>query len=254
MDIDCVQEFVDASRQLTEPQQLHGLLDAMSRDLGFDYFALLHRIDLPLAGSKLDELNQSELVALSNYPDEWIQAYIDRNLVEVDPVILASMMADVGFRWSEVPDLIEMTPTQLEIWDMGREAGIADGFTVPARIVGRGAGSCNFAVGPATELPRANFLMAEIVGIHSFHAARKIVEHNYSDGDKLRLSPRQRDCIELVGRGKTDWEIAQILGISPATVKDHIDDARRKYGVSKRVQIVLRAAFEGQIQLASILR
>jgi LuxR family quorum-sensing system transcriptional regulator CciR len=149
--------------------------------------------------------------------------------------------------------MIELTDEQQRLFEVGREAGIVDGFTVPARARGLTSGSCNFAVGADRPVSRANLLLAELVGIHALDSSRRIVESNHSQLERRTLTPRQRDCIELVGRGKTDWEIAQILGISPATVKDHIDDARRKYGVSKRVQIVLRAAFEGQIQLSNVV-
>jgi LuxR family transcriptional regulator, quorum-sensing system regulator CciR len=253
MELGRLQDFVDVSRQLTAQAQLHDLLAGICGDMGFDYFALIHRVDLPQGSSCLEDVNQAELVALSNYPEKWVETYITQNLIAHDPVVLAAAVAHRGFHWSEVESLIELEPIHYDVWQMGRDAGITDGYTVPARMVGRGSGSCNFAVGPDRELPRDKFIIAEMIGIHAFHAARSLVEKDGPGDDRVRLTPRQRECIELVGRGKTDWEISRILGISPATVKEHIDDARRKYGVSKRVQVVLRAAFEGQIELASVL-
>ena len=54
----------------------------------------------------------------------------------------------------------------------------------------------------------------------------------------------------LVARGKTDWEISQILGIGQETVIQHMKDARDRYGVTKRTLLAIRALFEGQISFA----
>lgn len=253
-DIARIQEFVDTSRQVSDQQQLQELLQSVRAELGFDYFWLVHRVDVRVPDEGPGELNQTKVIAISDYPVEWVDVYVSNQLAAHDPVLQASQEAGIGFSWSEIPNMIDMTPIQRDLLDQAREVGIVDGFTVPAKASGLSNGSCNFAIGPGRDFPRANLLLAELVGIHSLHAARLLVEKAHARADRPRLTPRQRDCIDLVGRGKTDWEIAQILGISPATVKDHIDDARRKYGVSKRVQIVLRAAFDGYIELASLVR
>jgi LuxR family transcriptional regulator, quorum-sensing system regulator CciR len=254
MDIARVQEFIDSSRQLTDQDQLHGLLQGIREELGFNYFWLVQRVEIRTSVGGADEVTSMKVVALSDYPEEWVQAYMNKDMAARDPVLRASHESGVGFSWSEIPNMIALTPDQREVLELGRTVGIADGFTVPARACGLTNGACNFAIGVGRSLPRTNLLLAELIGIHSLNAAHMIVERNHSQTERRTLSPRQLDCIELVGRGKTDWEIARILGISPATVKEHIDDARRKYGVSKRVQVVLRAAFEGQIQLASVVR
>jgi DNA-binding CsgD family transcriptional regulator len=48
-----------------------------------------------------------------------------------------------------------------------------------------------------------------------------------------------------VAAGKSDWAIAQILGISRKTVNFHVENAKRKLGASTRVQAVLAAARTG---------
>jgi len=51
---------------------------------------------------------------------------------------------------------------------------------------------------------------------------------------KKKLSPRERDVMRWVGAGKTNDEIAIILGASPHTVKDHLKSIYRKLGVDNR--------------------
>jgi PAS domain S-box-containing protein len=65
-----------------------------------------------------------------------------------------------------------------------------------------------------------------------------------------RLSPRQRDVIELVAEGLTSTQIAERLGVSPETVRTHLRNARLKLGASTKAQAVAVAMLRGEIQLA----
>lgn len=53
------------------------------------------------------------------------------------------------------------------------------------------------------------------------------------------LSLREREVAELVVAGKSNKEIAAILGISESTVKNHITSILRKLGVQDRMELVL---------------
>jgi DNA-binding CsgD family transcriptional regulator/PAS domain-containing protein len=58
--------------------------------------------------------------------------------------------------------------------------------------------------------------------------------------DEVRLTARERDALSWVAQGKSDWEIAVILGLSETTVRFHVDNARRKLGAVNRAQAVAR--------------
>jgi len=60
--------------------------------------------------------------------------------------------------------------------------------------------------------------------------------------DEVRLTDRERDSLAWVAEGKSDWEIAVILGLSESTVRFHVDNARRKLGAVNRTQAVARLA------------
>jgi LuxR family quorum-sensing system transcriptional regulator CciR len=251
-----LQRFIDESRQVKTPAALENLLADVTREMGFEYYALIHHVDLSGYNNALSHMAEGNLVALSNYPPAWIEAYINRNIVADDPVLLASHRTSVGFKWDDVPKLIRVTARHRQITEDTRRAGIADGFTVPAHVPGEANGSCNFAMGIGRPLPEANLPMAHMVGAYAFQAARALVlnaQGMASYTPRVPLSHRQLECTFLVGRGKTDWEIARILGISEETVKRHLKDAREHYDVPKRVQLVIRAVFDGQIALSDLL-
>lgn len=52
---------------------------------------------------------------------------------------------------------------------------------------------------------------------------------------KHRLSDRQLECLTWVALGKTDKEIASILGLKQQTVHNHIERAKRRIGTQTRV-------------------
>jgi DNA-binding CsgD family transcriptional regulator len=54
------------------------------------------------------------------------------------------------------------------------------------------------------------------------------------------LTAREREALQWVAEGKSDWEIAMILGLSQTTVRFHVDNARRKLGAVNRAQAVAR--------------
>ena len=59
------------------------------------------------------------------------------------------------------------------------------------------------------------------------------------------LTHRELECIRWVAAGKTDTEIAKLLGVSQTTVKTHIDQARRKLGARTRAQAIARLVLSG---------
>jgi len=69
---------------------------------------------------------------------------------------------------------------------------------------------------------------------------------------KPKLSPRERQCVQLLGQGKDDGAMAIILGLSEHTVHNIVRNAMHKYGVVSRVQAFVRALKDGQIRLEDI--
>jgi DNA-binding CsgD family transcriptional regulator len=53
---------------------------------------------------------------------------------------------------------------------------------------------------------------------------------------KAPLIPRELECLRCVLQGKSDTDIAKILGISHTTVHFHIEQAKKKLGVKTRTQ------------------
>jgi transcriptional regulator of acetoin/glycerol metabolism len=59
------------------------------------------------------------------------------------------------------------------------------------------------------------------------------------------VSPRERNILDLIGQGRSNKEIARILGISPETVKSHIKNVFKKLEVERRAEAVVQARARG---------
>ena len=55
------------------------------------------------------------------------------------------------------------------------------------------------------------------------------------------LTARQQEIVQLAARGASNKEIAQVLGIAPYTVKNHLAQIFEKLGASNRAQAVAMA-------------
>lgn len=65
--------------------------------------------------------------------------------------------------------------------------------------------------------------------------------------DRCRLSPRELTVLLWMKEGKTNWEIARILGLSERTVRFHAGSIFEKLDVTSRTQAVARALGTGLI-------
>ncbi|RMB82720.1 DNA-binding response regulator [Streptomyces shenzhenensis] len=83
---------------------------------------------------------------------------------------------------------------------------------------------------------------------------RRLIER-YATGDvpadaarPRQLTPRETEVLRHVARGLTNAEIAAELGISPATVKDHVAVVLAKLRVRDRVQATIAAYETGLVR------
>jgi DNA-binding CsgD family transcriptional regulator len=54
------------------------------------------------------------------------------------------------------------------------------------------------------------------------------------------LTPREREIVALLARGKTNTEIAEVLWVAPSTVRKHLENIYAKLGVHTRTAAVTR--------------
>ena len=241
---DRVEEFVREVRELASEDELAEAIGAVTRDLGFRYFALAHHADVR---------RSSSAIRIHNYPAGWAEWFDAQDLGAIDPVRRASNLTNVGFAWSKLPDMLALTPKDRRVLDLARREGIGDGFTVPAHIPGEAHGSCSFACPAGERICAEHLPLLQLVGTYAFETARRLQRRRLAQGP-VQLTDRQRECVMWAARGKSDWEIAKVLGVSEATVGEHLRNAYERYGVGKRTLVAVHALFDGTIGFLDVLR
>lgn len=220
--------FAEAAQSCPDVAQLGTMLGDIARELGFHYFALLDHASLSGAGAGL--------LRIDNYPEDWVEELVSRGYAKDDPVHLASRRTNVGFGWCELGSLIKLERRHTKILARSRRFGLGPGLTVPANVPGEPSASCSFAVRAGSEMPAVRLHCAELIGAHALRAARRL--RPAAARSPPHLSPRELQCLRLVALGKTDWEIARILGLSPHTARQYVKRARGAYDVVSRAQLV----------------
>jgi DNA-binding CsgD family transcriptional regulator len=244
--LEVVQDFVEAAARAGSMAELRSLIGDATRDLGFDYFAIVHHVCF---GRPSDNN-----VRLSNYPLEWLALMREEGRPS-DPVLRAAERACSGFRWSDLETLLPLTAGERDHLALAASFGIAEGFTVPNHVPGETFGSCNFAVLSDREFPSQTVSAAQALGSFAFEAARRLLRERPGEIylQPAPLSDRQRECLLFVAKGKSDSVIAELLAIRPRTVNEHIEAAKRRYSVSTRSQLLVRALFRSEICFAEVI-
>ena len=80
--------FEEHASKCASPEDLRNLLEDVTKELGFQYFALLHHRCMLFSSDRL--------VRIDNYPDGWAEELLTRHDVAADPVHLASLRTNAG--------------------------------------------------------------------------------------------------------------------------------------------------------------
>lgn len=169
-------------------------------------------------------------------PPDWIGSNSSNYVCfELNPLIEPVATGVTRFRFSDY------APRQDHrfgcYWEACSEGGIGEALSAVA--YGRDRQTASLHIGFAD----AHTHDAVLEPVHA--AASLVAERLLAFAHEARiavaeLSARERDAIGFVADGKTDWEIARIMGVAEATARFHVDNARRKLGATNRAHAVAR--------------
>jgi LuxR family quorum-sensing system transcriptional regulator CciR len=237
-----VQTFVAEVKAAETLDAIGALLSEATRAFDFDYFAMTQRYGLRIDGAP---------VQLSDYPEDWVELLRAGGFWADDPVLAACQRTVAPFSWDDLPRIIEMTPKQASYMKVAAKEGLRRGWTVPIHIPGEASGLCSFVLSSARDLPKESLPAAQYLACFAFEAARRLAGRG--DPPLPRLTRRQLDCVVLAARGKSDWVAGQILGLAPDTVHKYLEQAKARFGVSSRTELVVRALYDGQLSFGDLL-
>lgn len=179
-----------------------------------------------------------------NWPADWIALYASRNFVGVDFGVAEARRRIAPFTWAEAKAQRKLSRSERELWQEVEDWGWPDGYSVP--IHGPGGYFGLVTMGGKVKIFTPELRMnLHIMAFLTHERCRSLNGVSAVAEPPAELSPRELECLRWVAAGKTDADIAAIIGLSATTVKSHVDGARRKLGATTRPQAVARLALSG---------
>lgn len=239
--------FIDGLGGCSSSDQLRNLFTTATQPLGIKSY---HSYFEPVTDSDRDH----RIDGLSTFPSDWIEYYRSKHYETVDIWTEVTRSRRGAVLWSHVHRTFELSPVQRRVLAEAHEAGLADGLNImiSARPV---AEFISLAVdgsgrkAAATVKHHAAVLHAMAAAFYRRATLLGVGPAPESPDEAARLSPREREVLQWIAAGKTDWEVGRILRISERAVKFHAAGARRKLGAANRTHAVAIAVHSGVISL-----
>jgi len=235
------QTFIDRLTTAPNGDALGRAMQAFCGDLGFCKFTYL---GFRRPGPQLP-------VYVTTYPTEWVYHYVGRRYQEIDPVVIKARQNMLPFAWDEHAAGLHASREQHRFFGEAAEFGIRAGLTVPIHDSQAGLATVTFVSDEKpTRIPRQlqhhrNALHLAAIYFHA-HARQKLEDP--LELERPHLSPREIACLQWVVRGKSTWDIAEILSISRRTVVFHVENAKRKLNAVTLPQAVAIALYNKLIE------
>jgi DNA-binding CsgD family transcriptional regulator len=245
-----IEEFIRDSNRAETVDGLFELYKKAMADIGFDRLIFSLMTNHP-------HINRSAGHGIMlNYPEYWMKYYVEKNYESYDPVRRQMFVSSSSFMWKKVTELPVLTQTQVTLMNEAAEAKLYDGIGVPLRgpqgaLAGVGAASSDGVGLDKNIMSYVNLISQQ------FYTAYLALEEQaaVADGGEKKeaefvfLSDREQEILKWCARGKTKWEIGQILNISQHTIDYHIRGAAKKLQTNNITLSVLKALHMGLIQL-----
>ena len=233
-------DTIEHAHEATSAEALSRLFEPACRKLGFSHLG---------AFSVLDPAGQTIGSYEAGFSDPiWRDHYIQQDHFTRDAIVRLIPASLDAIVWRDLVSEGAISDEERRVFDEAGEFGHKDGYVLPQHYTnGALAATILGAPQPIPYNGRTRAATHILAAYFSMGVRRLLAPVSSAQG--ASLSRRQRECLQWVRAGKSDWEIGEILSISEFTVRDHIEQARKRLGVRTRTQAVIEAI---QLRLISI--
>ncbi len=179
----------------------------------------------------------------SNYSSRWRNKYDEEKMGHVDPTVAHCVTKSIPLIWS--PDIFAAQKQR----DMYEEAccfGLKSGVTLPIHGAKGELGVLCFVSDTQPDSRFAKEVQRNIPALSClrdfvFDSAGIFMAQQNLSVEKIRLTPRELECMKWSAIGKSSWEIAQIQNCTESAVNFHFSNVRKKFGTTTRRQALVKA-------------
>lgn len=194
------------------------------------------------------QVSKKSAVYHFGYDDELSRLYRDPQIMENDPIPDFVMYAGHVMTWNQIIDQIELSDKQREFLRLFREKGFIDGVACP--LFGPLGRNSYFSIDFDRELSLDDEAIVRPMVDKAQSTHRRICAMiRKSEAKEVQLSPRESEIIYWIARGKTNPEMAIILGISEASVITYVRRIFKKLDATDRVTAVINGLERSLVKL-----
>ena len=177
-----------------------------------------------------------------SYPDEWVELYKKDKLVRQDPVGQICMTGRGTYYWGDVYHQIPPSKSFLDIKEGAFK--LFHGYT---HVATKGDQWSIFSfAGTNMQQNTRNLHLINKVAPY-FHDA--LITSHTEEQQLPTLTRRETHVLQEVAHGQTSWDVSVRLNISEATVKFHLQNVMKKFGVHNRSHAIALAVKHKRIEL-----
>jgi len=219
-------------------------------DAAADFLATIRRMGFACAAcgawAGIGRRRQSRFFFV-DWPEDWLEFYQRSRAFEHDVLPIEARRRVSPFWYGEVVPQLRLNGKQKELYEAGRAYGWKDVFGVPIHGPGSLQGLVTMATRQELKFSVADCGVLETMARTVWERCRTADGFGVSDHKQSQLSPREVECLQWAAAGKSDGDIAVLLGIKPATAHFHIEQAKKRLGVKTRVEAVAVGVLHGVI-------
>jgi DNA-binding CsgD family transcriptional regulator len=231
-------ELISLVTSAKDESELLAKMKVVARQIGYDQ--VLFGIELRLPGAApIQHIT-------SGYGEAYQMLYQERAFLGVDPTVAHCQTSQRPLVWTEQM----YGRSSREMMEEARKHGLGHGLSLPVHEGGKVVSMLSLGRDRPFEsdAERARVLAAGNVLAHCLHvASENLILPGALAKHRPRLTPREKECFQLIAIGKSNWDIGQLLSISEAAVAFHVGNVLKKMRVSTRTQAVAIGVALGMI-------
>ncbi|MBI5902655.1 MAG: autoinducer binding domain-containing protein [Deltaproteobacteria bacterium] len=180
-----------------------------------------------------------------NYPVDWLEAYASEELYKNDPVIRFNYTFFKTHFWSEALQRFSDEP-YMDLMNRASEFKLRYGMAGGVNGSGQDCGSIFSFSSDRNGFTAHHLKILDVLTPHIHQALLRICRDSQSPTAYV-LSKREKEVMNWMKEGKTNWEISVILNISERTVKFHVQNIERKLNAVNKAHAIAIAMDNGLV-------
>lgn len=185
-----------------------------------------------------------DILYLSDWPEELKALRRNQMAILNDPIAHCALRSKRPFTWEEARRYASRSGRK--VVDMVHDFGLTEGMMFPMHALHSVPGGVSLGGCRKTKLTRTQVCEVEIVCQTAYYHL-EVMLGPFPYQKVAELTGREMQCVQLAAAGKTNWEIAQILGVQEDTVKKTLNRARARLDAVNRTHMVATAIAKNQI-------